>query len=226
MLPTIMKSSAIRVLAILALVAIPAFASPIYVNNFSFEQGFVKTQACGVGDATCAFDITATIPGWTVTGAGTASIGLWQPGGPTGRFNTLSDGPTIAYSDAGTISQTVGPIVVADWLYTLRVDVGQRKDLPMDGIADLLLCAGSVCNSAVIATGLTPTPGSFGTFTATYLATAADAGKTITIELKTSGLEGNFDNVRLDAAPEPTTFLLLGSAVVALASFRRRRVNS
>ena len=230
MLTTIMKSNAIRVLAILALVAIPAFASPIFVNNFSFETGFVKTNSCAVGDATCGIDFTSTISGWTVTGAaGDPTVGLFQPGGPTGRFNTLSDGATSAISGGATISQMVTPTMVAGWTYVLRVDLGQRKDVPMDGTADLLICTnsnGTSCNGAVIATGTTPTAGSFGTFTATYLATAADAGKYITIELKSTGQQGNFDNVRLDSVPEPASFLLIGSALLGLSAFRRRRANS
>ena len=230
MLTNTMKSNAIRVLAILALVAIPAFASPIFVNNFSFETGFVKTNSCAVGDATCGIDFTSTISGWTVTGAaGDPTVGLFQPGDNTGRFNTLSDGPTSAMSGGATISQMVAPTMVAGWTYVLAVDIGQRKDVPMDGTADLLICTnsnGTSCNAAVVAIGTTPTPGSFGTFTATYVATAADAGKFITIELKSSGAQGNFDNVRLNSVPEPASFLLIGSALLGLSAFRRRRANS
>ena len=227
-----MKSSAIRVLATLALAAVPGFASPIYVSNFSFETGFVKTNNCagGLGGASCGIDFTSSISGWTVTGAaGDPTVGLFQPGDNTGRFNTLSDGPTSAMSGGATISQMVAPTMVAGWTYVLAVDIGQRKDVPMDGTADLLICTnsnGTSCNAAVVAIGTTPTPGSFGTFTATYVATAADAGKFITIELKSSGAQGNFDNVRLNSVPEPASFLLIGSALLGLSAFRRRRANS
>src|ERR1017187_2873559 len=222
MLTNTMKSNAIRVLAILALVAIPAFASPIYVSNFSFETGFVKTNNCagGLGGASCGIDFTSSISGWTVTGAaGDPTVGLFQPGDNTGRFNTLSDGPTSAMSGGATISQMVAPTMVAGWTYVLAVDIGQRKDVPMDGTADLLICTnsnGTSCNAAVVAIGTTPTPGSFGTFTATYVATAADAGKYIPMELKSGVPEGNFDNARLTPVREPAFFLLFGGAFLGL----------
>ena len=82
----------------------------------------------------------------------------------------------------------------------------------------------------IFALGTAPTLGNWSTFTTpTYLGTAADAGATITIELKSVGVvdgvthQGNFDNVRLDGVPEPASFLLIGSALLALKAFRRRR---
>src|ERR1035438_6063295 len=94
MLPTIMKSNAIRVLAILALVAIPAFASPIYVNNFSFESPVAGLVACG---ANCSSQNVA-IPSWT---ASSAHVGIFDVTGANTYWNDvgvqLADGPQSAY---------------------------------------------------------------------------------------------------------------------------------
>ena len=118
--------------------------------------------------------------------------------------------------------------------YQLSVDIGQRKDSGSSGgSADLLIGATLLNGGAhtIFALGTAPTLGNWSTFTTpTYLGTAADAGATITIELKSVGVDaqglthqGNFDNVRLDGVPEPASFLLIGSALLALKAFRRRR---
>ena len=85
-------------------------------------------------------------------------------------------------------------------------------------------------HTTILAAGTAPDLGKWSTFTLMYLGTAADAGATITIELKNSlGVvgnvthQGNFDNVQLSAVPEPASFLLIGSALLALTAFRRRR---
>jgi hypothetical protein len=87
------------------LFASAAFAGTITVDNPSFETlpAGGLPAGCGTG---CAFSV-APIPGWTNTG----SSGQFQPGTQDGNFayfNSLSDGITNAYSNGGTISQTVG----------------------------------------------------------------------------------------------------------------------
>ena len=112
-------------------------------------------------------------------------------------------------------------------MYTLQVDIGYRLDAAFAGTAGLL-----INGNPILATGSTPDRGMFGTFTATYTGLSADVGKPITIELKSSGSQGNFDNVRLDgvasegAVPEPASFLLIGSALLVLNAFGRRHPNS
>jgi hypothetical protein len=113
-------------------------------------------------------------------------------------------------------------------MYTLQVDIGDRLDQGVAGFlgtADLKICAGVSCTT-IVATGTAPAVGGFSTYTATYLATAADSGKSLTIDLNSTGVQGDFDNVRLDAVPEPASFLLIGSALFALSVIRRRRANS
>jgi hypothetical protein len=113
-------------------------------------------------------------------------------------------------------------VVVLGAVYTLRVDIGFRKDTAFDGTADLL-----INGQKYIATGVAP-QGTFGTFVATYTGLLADVGQSITIELNSSGSQANFDNVRLDAtgaetAPEPAALWLAGPALLGLSMWKRRR---
>jgi hypothetical protein len=238
MLTKRMKWNAFAVLLTLALAAAPGFASPITVANFSFETlpGGGLPISCNTGTGTgCSFDlpsVAAAIPSWTANDP-TVS-GQLQPGTPAnGFFNTLSNGPTSAYVNAptvgqGMISQTVLPVVALGVTYTLLVDIGARLDTTFaifNGSADLL-----INGNVIAATGLTPVVGTFGTFTATYTGLAADVGDAITIQLRSNGRQGNFDNVRLSdstvptgaGVPEPASFLLIGSALLALTAIRRR----
>ena len=203
-----------------------AVAGPVAVTNPSFETlpGGGLPFSCGTA---CAFSNGTAIPGWT---ASNASSGQFQPGPPTNTsfFNSVTDGTTIAYMDAtGTISQTVsGTISAAGLVYTLQVDVGKRKDLPTTGSVQLL-----IGSNPVSATGVTPTSGNWSTFTAVYTTVAADIGKTVTIQLSTTGgTQGDFDNVRLDATaqsslPEPVSMVLLGSGLLALSVIGRKRMS-
>jgi hypothetical protein len=209
--------------ATIACASAPAFASPIAVSNYSFETlpvGGLPFTLCGPG---CSYSAGA-IPGWNLTGAG----GQFQPGAVVGGnyFTSLSDGPTNAYDDTegGIISQTVLPTVVLGQAYLLQVDIGFRLDERFYGTADLL-----INGNRYDAVGVTPDPGTFATFAANYTGLLADVGQTITIELRSTGPQANFDNVRLDAlateapgtAPEPASFLLIGSAMLAIGARRR-----
>lgn len=200
-----------------------ASAASVSVTNPSFETlppGGLNL-ACGTA---CAYSTGGVIPGWTTS---STSSGEFSPGplSNTTFFNTIPDGSTIAYMDAtGTITQLVGTVAAANVVYTLLVDIGNRKDQPATGSVQLLFAG----NSAVNATGVAATDGNWSTFTATYTTTAADIGKAITIQLSSGGVEGDFDNVRLDATstaatPEPTTIGLFGLGLLGLGVIRRRK---
>ena len=238
MLTSTIKRNAFRVLATFAFAAAPAFASMIIVNNFSFETYPVLDG--GGCPSPCAYD-TGAIPGWPATAGITTNTisGQIQPGGlagtiPDALFNTLSDGVTSAHSNGPTLSQQVGATVGVGTAYKLSVAIGQRLDSgSYGGSADLLIGATALNGGphTILAGGTAPDSGKWSTFTtATYFGSVADAGATITIELKNSlGVvgnvthQGNFDNVQLSAVPEPASFLLIGSALLALTAFRRRR---
>ena len=216
-------SSKIYLVAALALAAAPCFGSTIAVTNFSFETLPGAALACA--GAGCGYT-SGAIPGWSVSG-GLVS-GQFQPGNPA---NTLyytsvpaSDGITEAYINSGVFSQTVGGTVVLGEVYTLLVDIGWRLDAGFTGSADLL-----INGHTYAATGTTPAQGTWSTYTVTYTGLAADVGRSITIDLNSSGSQGNFDNVRLDGTlgesgvPEPASFLLIGPALIALG-LRMKRI--
>jgi hypothetical protein len=214
-----MTSRFMSVVTLGFLCAFAAVASPIFVSNFSFEtfpSGGLPL-GCGTG---CSYSIDS-IPGWSNTG----DSGQFQPGPPatTAFFTTLSDGPTVAYSNGPAISQTVAGGVVVGTTYTLMVDLGMRHDTPFTASADLL-----INGQHITATGTTPLAGTFSTFTATYLGVAADSGQAITIELLSAGPQGDFDNVRLGAVsaaatPEPAGVTLLGLGLAGVLVFARRK---
>jgi hypothetical protein len=58
--------------------------------------------------------------------------------------------------------------------------------------------------------------------------TAAQAGKPITIQLSSGGIQANFDSVKLKGSsppsvPEPSTFIMLGAGLLPVFGMVRRR---
>lgn len=180
--------------------ATAAWAAPIAVANPSFEAlppGGLD-NACGGG---CSFS-QDTIPGWINTpfsGLGLNS-GQFRPGtdiGNTTYFNTLSDGPTSAYTSNGCIVQTVSSLVQAGTTYTLLVDVGWRNDAGPTAFPRLLV------NGFYYDPTGAPVQGGWATYTTTYVARPEDVGQPITICLGSVSFQGNFDNVRLSDSTTP-----------------------
>lgn len=224
---------AIQVVGCVLLAATGALANTITVSNFSFENLPLGglTNTCGLG---CSFS-AAAIPGWTISGTG----GQFVPGTQVGNlatFNTLSDGNTSAWIATSSvapamISQTVVPTVQLGFVYTLLVDIGWRKDTPLTGGAQLLINGSPITGSFVSA----PVQGAFNTYAITYVGTAGDVGSAITIQLLAGSVipgtftQGNFDNVRLDAAapggtvPEPASAGMVGLVLLGLAKFTARK---
>jgi hypothetical protein len=198
--------------------------APITVNNASFETANPLNQICT--GTNCAFN-TAVIPSWTASGS---ASGSFRPGNPANNvyFSTIPDGSIVAYSNGGSLEQTVTPTAVAGFTYTLQVDLGNRFE--QNFAASIALVIGS---NSVTGIGVVPVEGGWSTYTAAYTATAADAGQAITIRLISSGPQGNFDNVRLDGTmatdpggptiPEPQTYALMGFGLAAIALIKRNR---
>ena len=191
----------------------------VSITNPSFETlppGGLTYETCGVG---CSDSYNVPIPGWT-SGINT---GQWQPGSSSGNFtyfNYVPNGLTVAFSNGGPITQTVGATVVAGDIYTLSVFVGDRSS----GISGQSY-VGLIVNGYNYRVLATPSsPGTWADWTATYTGTATDAGDPITIELLPYGNgQGDYDNVTLtqtSATPEPRFdgLLALGLGGLMLAA--------
>src|ERR1700688_5069315 len=168
----------------------PAWSVPILVANPSFEilPAGGLPAGCGPG---CSYSVNTPIPFWTSGG----SFGQFQPGVQVGDFtyfNSVPDGITVAYINGGTIAQTVGTTAQAGVTYTLQGDIGFRKDVPDPGSITLEIDSHSILATDVAA----PLSGNWVDYTATYTALATDVGDPISI-LLSSGIQGDFDNVRL-----------------------------
>jgi hypothetical protein len=199
-----------------------AAAAPILVANPSFEilpVGGLPLDSCGPG---CFFSSGTPIPGWNSSG----QFGQFQPGVQDGNFTTFNSVPsgiTVAYSNGGSISQTVGPVGQVGVTYTLQVDVGFRKDLINPGTVALV-----VGSHTTDATGAVPQmSGNWVNYTASYTAVASDAGAPISILLSSPGSQGDWDNVRLSdnitAIPEPMSLAVIGVGILALGAVLRHR---
>jgi len=187
--------------------------APITVANPSFEllgPGGLPL-GCGIN---CSFSGDGIIPGWVSNNPGNS--GEFRPGPPvnTTYLNSVPDGITVAYTNVGDITQTTAATVQLGVTYTLRVDVGGRKDSPTLGLGVEYLVIGGPSGTLVQAIGVLPPPlsGNWATFTAIYTGLAADVGKTIGIDLRSNGVQGDWDNVRLNdstGVPEPASLSLI-----------------
>jgi hypothetical protein len=215
-----------------------ASAAPITVINPSFEiippGGLPLTSGCqGAG---CSYNAgPGSIPGWTNSGFSGEFIAGVQVGNHF-AFDFMPDGIAGAYTNTAgpsIISQTVTETVQLGITYTLEVDFGLRHDAPSFSPATADLLINGIQYSA---TGVAPSPGSWSTFTATYIGLATDVGDPITIALgstttgfPTQPIQADFDNVRLSSntpsppIPEPSSIELLGAALVGAGAFARRK---
>jgi len=160
------------------LLASPVFAQTVV--NPSFEQN------APVGSWN-----SGPIPGWTITG----SAGLWQP---STRLASPDGSATVAWSNGGSISQTV--TVPANSNCTLTVYVGNRGDLPGDTSWTIQLGSASIIGTK----NSIPT----GTFVAETV-TASESGDTPII-LSAVAAQIDFDDVSLSCQPvTPPTFDIL-----------------
>ena len=197
-----------------------AWGDSITIQNASFETTTPLTSPCA-GPETCLYNF-GPIPGWSNTG----STGSFQTS--SAYFNLpLPDGNILAFSNGGSISQTLtGISLLANSTYTLSVDVGRRFDVIAANYSlslydgSTVLCSTSDSNASIAA-------GSFIDVTLTCTTGASVPAGFLGIVLNGEGRQIDFDNVRLDvvSTPEPSVLVLMLTtlSVVGLFFARSRR---
>lgn len=201
---------------VLGCIATPTFANSIPIQNFSFETTNPLNISCGAG---CAYN-NGPIPGWTGTG------GSWQPS--SAYFTSVPDGSLVAYSNGGSIYQTLSDSLVAFTNYTLTVAVGNRLDASTTNFATtyiIQLFAGSTLLNSITGSNTVIPLGTFLDVSFNYLAGATVPSGNMAIVLSSVGSQSDFDNVRLTATSvsEPSSLALLAACFgLAIVVLRRR----
>jgi hypothetical protein len=190
-----------------------------------------------------ADDPLNSVPGWNVTSLGDIGTyaGIYNNSGVASVYGgTAPGGNSIAYInlpawDYVMLSQWVNPVRITQGLtYTLSADVGaranQNPDIATWWLQLYALNPDGNTEAWVTQSYGNPSINQFTTQSVTYLADSTYDGWTLGIALVgwQNGAEWyqiNFDNVQLDvsAVPEPGTIFLLGSGLVGVWIFARRR---
>jgi hypothetical protein len=198
-------------------------AALLTVANNSFEDPVI-TNTTGINTVS-----SGTTNNWTFAGGAqgfinpglgeTSNSGFWYGPSPV-----LPDGNQVAWSNGGTISQTLSATLQANTKYTLGVHVGRRENVAFAGYNIELLAGNTVLVSN---NSVTPAPGSFQYVTFDYTSgISVTPGQALQIRLTSLGTQANFDNITLDAAsiPEPSAILgLLGFGLLGIASKLRQK---
>ena len=209
-------------------------AALLTVANNSFEAPIITAPQ--------GFTNDSTITGWVVTGS--AQAGLLNPfqaqnfafTNATSLNNTFynsgvgaPNGSQIAYSNGGTISQTLtGTTLQADTKYTLSASVGRRRIVSnFSGLYNIELYAGT--NLLASKNDIIPNLGDFADVSFSYTTVGIGTLPTgdLRILLTSNGSQVGFDNITLDATPdipEPSAILgLLGFGLLGIASKLRQK---
>ncbi|ELS49150.1 PEP-CTERM putative exosortase interaction domain protein [Microcystis aeruginosa FACHB-905 = DIANCHI905] len=212
-------------------------AALLTVANNSFEAPIITAPQ--------GFTNNNIISGWAVTPTGSAQTGVLNPLQAQSFASTNStllnntfynpgvgapNGNQIAYSNGGTISQTLtGTTLQADTKYTLSASVGRRRivtNFP-SSIYNIQLLAGTTVLAS--RNDIIPNLGDFADVSFSYTTVGIGTLPTgdLRIVLTSNGSQVGFDNVTLDASPdipEPSAILgLLGFGLLGIASKLRQK---
>lgn len=146
-------------------------------------------------------------------------------------FPRATDGVQVAYANfngaAEALSHTLASILTANTTYTLTIDIGNRNDVPAGGYVTQLFAGAT--QLAIDNNTLTVPTGGWVTSTLTYTALPTDPllGQSLKIQFQAvSGVQVNYDNVRLvSTVPEPSQALLIIAGLGVLL-MRRGRGNA
>jgi hypothetical protein len=226
-----------------SIAAVPAAATVVPISNPSFET--VNTAyGCTTGSSLNLDAFIATVylgsscsgadpfaGTWSVSGV----VGVWHPGT---EFYPLGvpDGTNVAFTNEGSISQILSGSMVGLGTYTLGVYIGGRCDShPINNYTVTLLAGGSTPIASDSST-LVPSCGTFVLDTLSGTTNSSLVGESLEIVLSSTNLPGDtdhyqaaFDKVSLDfqpaaTTPEPASFFLMGSGLLAMGGILRRRI--
>ena len=208
---------ALWISVLLAVIPATLLAIPINIVAYSFEDERPPNNG-------------GYVPGWDYSPpGGMTGAGTYYPGDPSILFNAISpgkyipDGKIFGWSNGGSLSQVLPDILTRNMSYFLQVDVGQRKDCcESESFPVVALYAGSTLLASV---SVDPAPGGWVTASLRYTTSSSDPllGQPLKIVLSASGIQANFDNVRLDGTmPEPAAVTLVLAGLIA-GIFARRR---
>jgi hypothetical protein len=170
-----------------------ASSTPVTVQNPSFETAFTGDPNTGWAGGWSTYDFT----------------GLINP--------PATDGSIAAYSNGGTIYQILGSHTIAEGVYTIRIDLGQRGDTAFGGFG-LSVFSINGPNGVVDLGGFNPPAnppvGGWTTLEVSIPITASSTaiGGNLQLNLDSAGTQTLADNVAVDFTPA-------GDVLVRNASF-------
>ena len=214
--------------------AFPALASGLLlVGLVSFQKLEAQTVITIVNPSfetpppTVFPDYTLGADGWTRTRNDT-DAGTFAPSG--GLTPQPKDGSQVGYANgSGGLQQVLSTTFAVGQVYSFSVWIGYRSDdidpLGTTGMIDLGYFDGTF--HSLSSRTDTPALGQFDFVSGAYQATAADAGRTIAVQLRNIGsAQAIYDVVQLTASPIPepaSVVAVFGAAALAAATLRRSR---
>ena len=186
------KRVALALMGMTALIAAQAASAvPILVANHSFEDPALAVNT----------NNNVAPPSWSGSGGvlnGFAAQGLDSR--PDGSAQNL-------WSNGGDFFQVLGTAIAPNTTYTLTVDLGDRSDTGFPANTEIRLGSGGGYDTNLLpfTSEIRPLPTTgWQTWTATFDSGAAPVAGPLRIDLTNpGGVQPQFDNVRLDAAPTP-----------------------
>jgi len=225
------KQHLLTLACVLGLPIGPAQAATIAITNSSFETTTLVEDGLDHPGVT----------GWTWDNAG--YIGTMNPQaggvffssaqandvGPTvGSIGTMTGRNIMFTNGGGVMSQTTAESITVGQQYTLTVAIGQRDvgGHSFGGYTIALWDADSLLAAASSNTVPGGVAGNFADVALTYTSLTGDSGNLRIFLTNNAAGSGSrvteFDNVRLDAVPEPSSAILIGLAGLVFSQRRRR----
>jgi hypothetical protein len=202
-------------------------AASITILNPSFEDPIAPQQGM------TGFYTLGVIGNWFNAPASGRDQGVLNPsksqeltGSDIFYDKPVPDGDQVAYSNGGTIAQTLVEVLRPNTRYTLSAYIGRRKVLAFPNNSIILLAGGTILASS---DSVTPDPGTFLPVTVNYTSGSIGdplIGQPLAIYLSSFDVQTNFDMITLDASPipEPSAILgLLGFGLLGIVSTLKQK---